>query len=181
MPGSTLPPTDSAGMLARQLAVAAHWGLEDVPIPPPPNGRPSADGKAFLNLPAAQDFQFNLEPYGDVLGHTCNTPAGILGSPLRMLRGLFKFVMGPWLDIQTLHNQAVLKTLLHEQASGRTYLSQVAAHIRNQQRELTEVYDRLDRCTRELDGLKQVQRVSIRHVVEALEQMVVRNPPAEKS
>src|SRR5258708_10756085 len=166
---------DGAGPLTRRLALLAHWGLEDAPCRPAPPQEPPDGGEEFLVLPAAQDLRFNLVPYADVVGHTCTTPAGMLGLPLRLLRGFFKVVIGPWLDIQTLFNQAVIKTLLHDQTSSRNYLEQLVRHVRNQRGVVDDFGERLDR---DLKSLGQMQRLDVRHVVEALEQSVARHAVA---
>ncbi len=167
MPVAERPPPDRAGALARQIALAAYWGLEDVPHRT--DAEPVGDDAHFLALPARQDLRFNLEPYSDLLGHACTTPPGLFGLPLRLLRTGFKFLLGPWLDLQTLFNQAVLKTLLHEQEALRTYLEQVARHVRNERAELAELQVRFSGCDQDVDTLRQQQRLVLRHVVETLE------------
>jgi hypothetical protein len=167
MPVAERPPLDRADALARQIALAAYWGLEDVPHRP--DAQPAGDDAQFLALPARQDLRFNLEPYADLLNHACPTPAGLFGLPLRLLRTAFKFLLGPWLDLQTLFNQAVLKTLLHEQHAFGTYLEQVARHVRNERAELAELQVRFSGCDQDVDTLRQQQRLVLRHVVETLE------------
>ena len=132
------PTLDRIHTLTRQLAVAADWGLDDVPAqraPCPPAAGTGADDAHFLALPAAQDLRFNLEPFADVRGHRCTTPAGLRGLPLRMLRR-HQVPDGTVAGNAGTLQRAVLHTLLHEQATGRTYLEQLAAHLRNQQGEL---------------------------------------------
>jgi hypothetical protein len=172
----TLTP-DRPGALSGRLALLARWGLEDVPCRPARQPA-SASDEEFLALPAAQDLRYHLVPYADALGHRCLTPPGLLGLPIRFLRGFFKFVIGPWFDLQTRFNQAAIQTLLHEQASSRHYLEQLARHMRNQRTVLDDFADRLDR---DLASLGQMQRLTIRHVVETLEHFSPRRALATSS
>jgi hypothetical protein len=71
-------------------------------------------------------------------------------------------VLGPWLDLQTLFNRAVLQTLLHDQASSRAYLYQLAEHVRHHQAVGQDMHERID-------ALQQAQRLSVRHVMQSLE------------
>jgi hypothetical protein len=173
MAHANTPIADRPGPLSRRLALLAQWGIEDVPCRPARQPEPPCDDE-FLALPAAQDLRYKLVPHADLLAHRCRTPAGMLGLPLRLLRGLFKVVIGPWLDMQTRFNQAVVQALLHEQASSRTYLEQLSRHVRNQRAVLDDFAERLDR---DLASLGQMQRLSIRHVIETLEQRSHRLAP----
>jgi hypothetical protein len=169
MPHAKTPISDRSGALTRRLALLAHWGLED-DISPPPTAE-TDDAEDFLALPAAQDLRFTLAPHADVLAHRCATPAGAAGLPLRLLRGFFRLVIGPWLDKQTLFNKAVLSSLQHEQQSSRGYLEQLVAHVRNQRTFVDDFARRLDH---DLTEFGQVQRLGFRYVVEAVEQSVAR-------
>src|SRR5258708_22383754 len=160
---------DGAGPLTRRLALLAHWGLEDAPCRPAPPQEPPDGGEEFLVLPAAQDLRFNLVPYADVVGHTCTTPAGMLGLPLRPLLGFFKVVIGPLLDIQTLFNQAVIKTLLHDQTSSRNYLEQLVRHVRNQRGVVDDFGERFDR---DLNRRGQMPLMYVRLIYDAMVQSV---------
>jgi hypothetical protein len=169
MPVANPPSSDRAGALARQVARAAHWGLEGLPGPNAPPLPEPTDEAHCLSLPAAQDLRDNLERYADLLGHTCKTPAGVLGLPLRLVRGCCKFVMGPWLDLQTVFNRAVVRTWLHDQASSRAYLEQIALHVLKHQGEIQNLLARFSGGSDDFETLRQQQRLLLRHVVEALE------------
>ena len=183
MPVTDSPFTGRAAALVRQLALATQWGLQDVPYRAAPPAPPPEVESEFLALPAAQDLRFNLEPFADLLGHPGSKSAGLRGLPLRLVRGFFKFVMGPWLDVQTRFNRAVLQTLLHDQASSRQYLEQLAAHARHQQilllNQQADTHGRLGQCEHGLATLRQAQRLAVRHAVQALERSLPGTTPGD--
>jgi hypothetical protein len=178
MPVANPPSSDRAGALARQLALAAHWGLEDLPGPSAPPLSEPADEAHSLSLPAAQDLRHNLERYADLLGHNCKTPAGVLGLPLRLFRGCCKFVMGPWLDLQTTFNRALVRTLLQDQASSRAYLEQLALRALNHEGQIQHLLGRFAGGGDDFEALREQQRLLLRHVVEALERSGLGQPMA---
>jgi hypothetical protein len=140
---------------------------------------PAADDEPFLAFPANNDLRNTLVPYSDVLSHTCSTPRGAVGLPIRLLRCLVKSVMRPWLDIQTLFNQAVIKALITNEAPWRAHLEQLARHVRQQQAVVALLRSRLDE---ELEMRKPPRRTTSPISVRALEHVFLQTwlprPPA---
>ncbi len=169
------PFSESAATLARHIGLAAQWGLDDIALSSTPNANASQRQPSRSTadaMPAAQDINFNLDPFADVLGHNCATPTGPFGLPVRLLRRCFKIVMGPWLQKQTLFNQALVRSWLQEQASSRGCLERLDEQVRT-------LEDQLREAATLLKSLRLNQRLALRHVVETLERAAPRQQPAD--